>query len=494
MQVSRVIVLVLALLNVASSLYDEVRHIESARLYGNIDAYAYYFVDLLVGTPPQRVSVILDTGSGLCAFPCAGCQHCGKHIDPNFDISLSSTAKWVKCGSGHCTYRQHYQEGSSISGYWFEDYVRLGDAIQKNPPVMAKMGCHQKENKLFYTQKANGIFGIQGSTNLLNTLFDDREHVEARIFSICLADWGGRFTVGGHNDTYHEGPIKYVPLQGTSYAIGLTGMKVDGQDIKGFRNTMLDSGSTYTYMGSFSYKQLVTSIEAFCNKNSLGDDKKCGKKSGKCWHLEGSDSDLARFPSVQVIFGSVNTMWEPREYLYRKGVDSKEWCYAFMDDGPNAPTVLGSSWMLYKEVIFDLKHHRLGIVKANCPQYKVRPEHAAPLGGLQRFMPLQNALDASGTNRTPHVFEWWSSILVVCVGALAIGLICRVLCKRGEETASPPGKNSTDEMGEIVGACSSVPAVVASTGVSPTTLGAPGGLEMEPCLTPSSNEERELLR
>ena len=30
----------------------------------------------MVGTPPQRVSVILDTGSGVCAYPCASCKHC----------------------------------------------------------------------------------------------------------------------------------------------------------------------------------------------------------------------------------------------------------------------------------------------------------------------------------------------------------------------------------------------------------------------------------
>jgi hypothetical protein len=34
---------------------------------------------LWVGTPPQRVSVIMDTGSHHTAFPCTGCK-CGKHV------------------------------------------------------------------------------------------------------------------------------------------------------------------------------------------------------------------------------------------------------------------------------------------------------------------------------------------------------------------------------------------------------------------------------
>lgn len=34
---------------------------------------------IYVGTPPQRVSVIVDTGSHHTAFPCVGCK-CGNHV------------------------------------------------------------------------------------------------------------------------------------------------------------------------------------------------------------------------------------------------------------------------------------------------------------------------------------------------------------------------------------------------------------------------------
>lgn len=357
-------------------LYDPVHHIESARLYGNIDEYAYWFVDLLVGTPPQRVSVILDTGSGVAAFPCASCGHCGRHIDPNFDIAKSKTAKWTSCGKGcrgscnkgHCSYHQGYQEGSSISGYWFQDWVRLGDAIQRNPPVFTSMGCHQNENKLFYTQKANGILGIRGSGTLLKELFADRKHVQTSIFAMCLAEWGGRLVVGGHNSSYHAGKLEWIPLNPSSYAVTLSGMKVPGQrQIGNFGHTMVDSGTTYTYMGSQRYKELRRQIESYC-----GSHGGCrARRSGTCWNCP---HGLASFPTVEVYFGKVKTFWEPRSYLYRKGT-SKQYCYSFEDDGPNAGTVLGASWMLYHEVIFDLNTRRLGIVPANCPEFRRRPKH-----------------------------------------------------------------------------------------------------------------------
>mmetsp|Transcript_60074 Transcript_60074/g.110380 ORF Transcript_60074/g.110380 Transcript_60074/m.110380 type:complete len:568 (+) Transcript_60074:130-1833(+) len=361
-------------------LYDPVHHIESARLYGNIDYYAYYFVDLLIGTPPQRVSVILDTGSGVAAFPCANCNHCGRHIDPNFDVAKSKTAQWMKCGKGcrgscrqgHCSYHQGYQEGSSISGYWFQDWVRLGDAIQRNPPVFTNVGCHYNENKLFYTQKANGILGIRGSGNLLNALFKDKAHIESQIFAICLAEWGGRLVVGGHNKSYHRGQIEWTSVSPSSYGVALNSMKVEGssRSITGFGHTMIDSGTTYTYMGSAPYRALKGDIEDYCRKH------KCASKSGtKCWTVSKGPSGLSRFPPVKVQMKGATSVWEPRGYLYRKGT-SNQWCYSFEDDGPRAPTVLGASWMLYKEVIFDLRVNKVGIVRAECPEYKKRPEHS----------------------------------------------------------------------------------------------------------------------
>ena len=43
-----------------------------------------HYAHVYVGTPAQRVSVIVDTGSHHTAFPCSGCKSCGKHTDPYF--------------------------------------------------------------------------------------------------------------------------------------------------------------------------------------------------------------------------------------------------------------------------------------------------------------------------------------------------------------------------------------------------------------------------
>jgi len=367
-----------------SGLYDPVNHIESARIYGNIDSYAYYYADLLVGSPPQRVSVIMDTGSGVIGFPCASCGHCGQHIDPSFDFAKSSTASWVPCGSGctgrcqknHCSYHQGYTEGSSISGYWFSDYVRIGDSLQKNPAIMGKMGCHQNENNLFYTQKANGIFGIgPGARTLLHTMFGDREHINKEVFAMCLAEWGGRIVLGGHNKSYHTADIKWAPMTVNTgyYGVALSSMAVDGKSVATrYGRTIIDSGTTYVYMATQPYRALKTAIEGYCKKHSSCN----ARQRGTCWTLSGSGkpSELSGFPSITVSFGSVATNWHPKGYMYRKGTTA-QWCYAFEDDGAGAGTVLGAAWMVHHEVIFDMVNNKIGVADANCPEFKTRPTH-----------------------------------------------------------------------------------------------------------------------
>lgn len=141
------------------------KRLQSVAMYGGIYDYAYYFVSVLVGTPPQRQSVIVDSGSSLLAFPCRNCRDCGhEHMDSGFDFARSSTARWLschdpqcitgRCGLGEvCPYQQSYSEGSSIEGSYFSDLVALGEQRSNNSFVrFDHIGCHDRETNLFVSQ------------------------------------------------------------------------------------------------------------------------------------------------------------------------------------------------------------------------------------------------------------------------------------------------------------------------------------------------------
>jgi len=381
--------------------YDPDLRIETAWLYGNMNKYAYYFTDLLIGSKtPQRASVIVDTGSRLVGFPCRGCMHCGDHLDPAYDVSRSESARWLNCSSSckatcfkaHCPYTETYSEGSTISGFWFDDLVELGDSFQKNPPVRAQLGCHTNENKLFYSQRANGIMGlapsVAGSTGgrptILQQLFQDREHVNTEMFSICLATWGGRLTVGGYNDTYHvkreeqgSSNIQWLNMRASHYYFvfpdGLTMGDGDGVQIASghhtFGVTIVDSGTTYTYLPGPVYRDVVSRLDEHCREHGCG----ATKEGVDCWRLAEPLGRPDEFPKLTLHFGEgIRVDWPPDGYLHERG-ETGVWCQTFAENNI-FQTVLGISWMIHKDIIFDLAHNQLGVARAACPEHRRQPD------------------------------------------------------------------------------------------------------------------------
>lgn len=111
---------------------------QEVNVYGPFTTLAYMYADVYLGSPPQKATVILDTGSTLLAVAVASCgSQCGAHQDPHWDPVRSSTASQVTCGAAcpqgggcsgnQCTFVVSYAEGSSITGLYYRDLVWIGD-------------------------------------------------------------------------------------------------------------------------------------------------------------------------------------------------------------------------------------------------------------------------------------------------------------------------------------------------------------------------------
>ncbi len=110
--------------------------------------YGTHYVDLYCGSPPQRQTVIVDTGSSQTAFPCSECQDCGAdkyHTGPLFDETKSSSFVASDCENcsmrstcneetDRCDIEQYYSEGSYWTAYEAMDTCYMGG--YHNKPIL----------------------------------------------------------------------------------------------------------------------------------------------------------------------------------------------------------------------------------------------------------------------------------------------------------------------------------------------------------------------
>jgi hypothetical protein len=170
-----------------------------------------HYSSLWVGTPPQRQSVIVDTGSHYTAFPCEGCVKCGPeyHTDPLFlhdrsesfeqmqcggPGSTSSSCQVGSCAGGRCEFSQSYTEGSSWRAFAATDVLWAGR--DSDDPLNAQygasfsipftFGCQFSEAGLFETQLANGIMGMSDHDATFAKQLFVQGRIQHEMFTMCF--------------------------------------------------------------------------------------------------------------------------------------------------------------------------------------------------------------------------------------------------------------------------------------------------------------------
>lgn len=94
-------------------------HLDSTVIYGNSSIMNYYYVDIYIGTPLKKQTLIIDTGSGNTGVPCKNiCERCGKHLNSYYDpssiinininiklflILASNTSRLIACNTNECS-------------------------------------------------------------------------------------------------------------------------------------------------------------------------------------------------------------------------------------------------------------------------------------------------------------------------------------------------------------------------------------------------------
>jgi Xylanase inhibitor N-terminal len=384
--------------------------------------YGTHYVDLWVGSPPQRQTVIVDTGSSVTAFPCQDCSNCGVgyHIDQYFQEDLSHSFKEVMCedcilgdcgGGALCELSVSYQEGSSWRAFEAKDVVYTGgphDVAVENAHASFGMhfGCQTHLTGLFKTQLADGIMGMEMSrTTYWNQMFDAKL-METEQFSLCFAraptatkegTGAGAMTMGGTDNRLHQTKMIYanqVNARGW-YTVRIKNIflrKGGGENVESTDadaetvrielspeyinngDVIVDSGTTDTYLTSrlavpFNAQwQKLMGSRFHNNPQSLSPEEVLALPT-ILFQLEAKHNDDPTAEGLAGLLDQSNPQdvivaMPPTHYMEYSNKDEMYTARIYFDEGRGG--VLGANFMMGHEIFFDVEGQRLGFAESSC--------------------------------------------------------------------------------------------------------------------------------
>ncbi|GMH26209.1 hypothetical protein Nepgr_028052 [Nepenthes gracilis] len=267
-----------------------------------------YFVDLRIGTPPQSLLLVADTGSDLVWVKCSACRNCSLHRPGSaFFARHSATFAPIHCFDSACRlvphsstrhrlcrptrlhspcwYEYQYSDGSLTSGLFFTETSSLNTSSGRETTLGGlALGCGFEVSGPSITgpsfNGADGVMGLgRGPTSFsaqLGRRFGNR-------FSYCLLDYtlsppptsylmigGAHGVVSGHYKMSST-PLLTNRLFPTFYYIAIKTVIIDGVKLPinpsvwalddfGNGGTIIDSGTTLSFVPEPAYRLILTAF------------------------------------------------------------------------------------------------------------------------------------------------------------------------------------------------------------------------------------------
>ena len=372
-----------------------------------------HHVYFYIGTPPQRQTLIVDTGSRLTAFPCQpNCRDCGVHASEQFYLEKSSSHEILPCSScllsnsnadhvlvsdgegglheskpiptscynDRCEIEQFYTEGSSWRAFEVKDKVWLGtndekSSVEEHESLGAPFvfGCQVSEKGLFKKQYADGIMGLSMYSQTLARAFNHHGSIPHESFSLCFNKVGGHMALAG-TARNHSALMQFTPFatkHNWYYSVTVDSIYVGKHKLPGafmqylndYKGTIVDSGTTDTFLPLKIAKPFIHAWEGISGRRYTNDLQLYTYEQFK------------RLPSITFLLEG-GVMWEIEASNYMEDASdntriSQSWhgkrgfiSRLYVNEPKGA--VLGSNAMINHNIYFDITNRRLGVAKASC--------------------------------------------------------------------------------------------------------------------------------
>ncbi|XP_066508558.1 beta-secretase 1 [Hoplias malabaricus] len=346
-----------------------------------------YYVEMTVGTPPQKLNILVDTGSSNFAVGAAAHPFLRRY----YHRSLSSSYRDL-CRSVYVPYTQGRWEGELGT-----DLVSVPHG--PNVSLRANIAAITQSDRFFINgSNWEGILGlayaeIARPDENLEPFFDSlvRQTNVPNLFSLQLcgagftqnyslgsATVGGSMIIGGVDPSLYVGEVWYTPIRREwYYEVIIVRIEVNGQDLNmdckeyNYDKSIVDSGTTNLRLPRKVFQAAVKAIEAASSTEQfpsgfwLGEQLVCWQAGTTPWHI---------FPVISLYLMSENRNQSfrisilPQQYLrpVEDVASAQEDCYKFAVSQSSTGTVMGAVIMEGFYVVFDRERKRIGFAVSTC--------------------------------------------------------------------------------------------------------------------------------
>jgi saccharopepsin len=326
---------------------------------------AQYFGEISIGTPPQKFTVVFDTGSSNLWVPSTHCKSIACWLHKKYDSEQSST--FVANGT---EFAIRYGTGS-LEGIISNDILQVGDLIVEGQDF----GESVKEPGItFAVGKFDGIFGLGYDTisvqrvvppfyNMINQKLLDEQLFGVWMTHADNSEEGGEITFGGTNTArydaktlgwanvirkgYWEVELEAVFLGGQELNVGLS----DKQRKEGKRmGAAIDTGSSL-----------------FAVPSTVANDINLRIGAKKTWTGQYT-IDCAvvdSLPELALKFGGKRYSLKGSDYILNAQGNCISGFMGLDIPEPAGPIwIVGDVFLRQYYTIYDMGHNRVGFAKA----------------------------------------------------------------------------------------------------------------------------------
>lgn len=314
-----------------------------------------------------------------------------------FDPTESTTYLAVNDGHGSLSFHVEYGIGS-VNGTYGRDHIYLGNAHVPHQLFGLATATH---DLILVTSNntneiSNGIFGL-GHPSLTTSsmkyepfLFQiaNQGVIDQPIFSISMGSrldqgWSGEMMIGGTNPEKYTGAIQYAPVisNSTYWMVGGKSIQVLKRDthqevvynstFKSIRGTIIDTGTTLTYVDYELAQDIIKSVVGKSEENNVVLDKVSGTFILNCQAVQFNDPTVDYF--VQFILENGIIISIPAKDLIIPLDNSHTLCMfgiaPWMSTGTGVKMnekgwiLIGDSVLRSTYLVFDMKKNQIGFAK-----------------------------------------------------------------------------------------------------------------------------------